>query len=101
MSLNSLAINQQSQYQQSFSQSRAVTFLSEQKVSEKNNELTMIKEIMQESLIHTNSPIEQSLPKNSPLESSIEDDIYHRPLPPKIELMIMVLENFFGKDFKE
>jgi hypothetical protein len=105
MSLTSSAINQQSQYQQTFSQSREVTFLAKQENPEINHEVKSINAMLQENFISAsifiNGYTQNNTTSKSASNKAHDDETYHRPLPPKIELMKVILENYFGSDFGE
>ena len=108
MSVNSLsisakAIDQQAQYQQTFSRSRKLTLLDKQENSQTSilSDLQSIKALNQEVLIQVKNDIDNMLSKNKPSKEVQLEETYDRPLPPKIELMKVILEGYFGKEFGE
>ncbi|MEW6991459.1 hypothetical protein AADZ91_12310 [Colwelliaceae bacterium 6441] len=105
MSFNSLSFNQQAHYQQTSSQSRKVTLIEEQKTPHAKqqliSELKSLKALSQELFVKVTNHHDENFSGQKALKEKNDDDTYHRPLPPKMELMKVILEGYFGKEFGE
>jgi hypothetical protein len=110
MSVNSAAItaksiNQHAQYQQESAQSRKLTLLDKptepQSQQARFSELPNVSALNKTFLTQIKDDMSKMLSKASSTSETQPTDTYNRPLPPKIELMKMVLEGFFAKEFGE
>lgn len=108
MSVNSTAIttksiNQHAQYQQAFAQNRKLTVLDKPTESESQqapfSELQSVSVLNQALIIQIKDDMNKMLLKTPSTNETEPTDTYDRPLPPKIELMKIILEGYFGKEF--
>lgn len=110
MSVNSTAIttksiNQHAQYQQTYEQSRKLTVLDKpiepQPQQAPFSELQNVSVLNQALIIQIKEDMNKMLLQNQSTSETQPTDTYDRPLPPKIELMKIILEGYFGKEFGE
>lgn len=112
MSLTSLSVNQQAQFQQTHSERRAVSLASRFAPTEsqstdtkpvenqlQNNQVSQ--QVAIETIDFFHAKYSQMTHAESSQEDGSSDDIYQRPLPPSVELMKVILEGLFGKNFDE
>jgi hypothetical protein len=103
-SVNSNLVNQQAHYQQRFSQSRKLTLLNKQapSISQSVNlsDLQSNKSLNQDLLMLVKNNIDEMLSKNTSVKETELEETYGRPLPPKIELMKVILEGYFNIEFE-
>ncbi|MDT0604730.1 hypothetical protein [Thalassotalea castellviae] len=110
MSVNSTAIttksiNQHAQYQQTFAHSRKLTVLDKPTASESKqapfSDLQSVSVINQALMIQIKDDTNKML-SNPPSKNETQPtDTYDRPLTPKVELLKIILEGYFGKEFGE
>ena len=95
MTIATLELTQQQSYQQTSSQSRKVTLLIPEKTSEK---IAPDKSNFDQSLsILASSLISSGTRQASPTQNEIDNVIYEKPLPIKLQLMTLILERFIGR----
>jgi len=101
MSLTSLSFNQQADYKQNYVHRRQVTLLSK---SQKPPALsaTAQRAVVQEStLSKDNTLIEAADLIKQPNQQHTPEESYHRPLPPKVALIKIILEGYLGRRFAD
>lgn len=99
------AITQHAQYQQTYAQNRKLSVLDRQADPQSKLEpfskLQSVSVLNQELIIQIKEDMNKMLLQNQPTSEAQPTDTYERPLPPKIELMKIILEGYFGKEFGE
>jgi len=92
MTIATIELSQQQSYQQSTKQSQKVTLLTPAKPEQSNNTIAPPEPV----LLDTFSTLQSS--GLSPSQSEVEEITYEKPKALKLQLMVLVLERFLGRE---
>jgi len=90
MSIATLELTQQQSYRQASAQSRKITILTPAKIEQYQQNKNLSTLALSNNVIHSNANQKTSS------HAKIEDATYEKPKDVKLQLMILVLERFFG-----
>lgn len=91
MTISTLELTQQQSYQQASTQSRKVTLLTPAKVVQNKSSVIQVESTLANATINSRSSVAPST------QSEIEDITYEKPKGIKLQLMVLVLERFLGR----